>query len=170
MIELSRISLKSVKHIDELSEETYCYTASIAVDGLVVGTVSNRGRGGQTDFHPKKEAKVAAKLAEIDYRNKNIRIVCDCPHKNEEGHCFLCEGEGFYLVSLEDSADYVLTEYLVKKEEARIIKKFLKKGYTHMVKRGNTYKAMRYQGTVEELIKAIEMNGGDTSGTFTLLA
>lgn len=44
------IELKNVKVIKELSEETVCFTASLYVDGVKKGQVSNRGFGGDNDY------------------------------------------------------------------------------------------------------------------------
>lgn len=45
------ITLKNVKHMASLSEETHCYSADLYVDGMKWGEVSNRGHGGPDDFH-----------------------------------------------------------------------------------------------------------------------
>ena len=44
------IELKSFKHYQKLSEETYCFTANIYVNGIKCGTAENRGIGGETDY------------------------------------------------------------------------------------------------------------------------
>jgi|688.fasta_scaffold350319_3 hypothetical protein len=46
-----RIELKNFKHYDRLSEETYCFTANIWVDGTKCGYAENRGFGGETSYH-----------------------------------------------------------------------------------------------------------------------
>ena len=47
------IQLKNIKVMEQLSEETRCYTASVYLDGKRIGQVSNRGHGGcdEYDFH-----------------------------------------------------------------------------------------------------------------------
>ena len=45
-----KITLKNVKHYESMSEETYCFEASLYVDGKRVGRVSNRGYGGCHDY------------------------------------------------------------------------------------------------------------------------
>ena len=54
------IELKNVKHYESMSEETYCFEASLYVDGERVGAVSNRGIGGchDYDFDSKTETKL----------------------------------------------------------------------------------------------------------------
>jgi hypothetical protein len=46
-----KIELKNFKHYDRLSEETYCFTANIWVDGTKCGYAENRGFGGETSYH-----------------------------------------------------------------------------------------------------------------------
>jgi len=45
-----KIELKNFKHYDKLSDETYCFTANIWVDGVKCGNAENRGIGGETDY------------------------------------------------------------------------------------------------------------------------
>lgn len=42
----NRVTLKSLKVHDDMSEETTCFSASLYFDGKRVGTVRNDGRGG----------------------------------------------------------------------------------------------------------------------------
>ena len=49
-----KIALKNIKHIDSLSEETYCYSATIYVDGKRWGKCNNSGNGGPDNTHPFK--------------------------------------------------------------------------------------------------------------------
>jgi len=46
-----KIELKNFKFYDRLSEETYCFTANIWVNGTKCGNAENRGYGGETDYH-----------------------------------------------------------------------------------------------------------------------
>lgn len=48
---LARLSLKSFKTVRWMSEETICFTASVLLDGKVIGTASNEGHGGCTFVH-----------------------------------------------------------------------------------------------------------------------
>ncbi len=45
-----KIEVKNVKFVEAFSEETFCFTASIWVDGKKVGEASNRGHVGNTDL------------------------------------------------------------------------------------------------------------------------
>jgi hypothetical protein len=45
-----KIELRNIKHTAWASEETHCYQATLYVDGLRWGTVSNEGHGGPDQF------------------------------------------------------------------------------------------------------------------------
>jgi hypothetical protein len=47
-----KIQLKNLKHSDFASQETYCFEASVYIDGKKAGTVSNQGCGGSHSYHP----------------------------------------------------------------------------------------------------------------------
>ena len=46
-----KIELKNIKHMESLSEETNCYSATLHVNGKKIGTVSNAGHGGPDEFN-----------------------------------------------------------------------------------------------------------------------
>jgi hypothetical protein len=46
------IELKNLKYSDFASQETYCFEASVYIDGKKAGTVSNQGCGGCHSYHP----------------------------------------------------------------------------------------------------------------------
>ena len=48
---LQRLTLKSFKTVKWMSEETVCFTATVLIDGKVIGTASNEGHGGCTFLH-----------------------------------------------------------------------------------------------------------------------
>lgn len=50
MIDSCNIELKNIKHHADMSEETFCYSASVWLNGTRVGTVTNRGHGGPDEF------------------------------------------------------------------------------------------------------------------------
>jgi len=63
---LNRIVLKSFKTVRWMSEETICFTATVVLDGKVIGTASNEGHGGNTFVHyisdiAKQDAEAFAK-------------------------------------------------------------------------------------------------------------
>ena len=47
-----KIELNNLKHSDFASQETYCFEASVYIDGKKAGTVSNQGCGGCHSYHP----------------------------------------------------------------------------------------------------------------------
>lgn len=47
-----KIEFHNVKYADWMSEETACYRASILINGVKVGEVSNSGQGGADRVHP----------------------------------------------------------------------------------------------------------------------
>lgn len=47
-----QITLKNIKHSPSLSEETNAFTATVYIDGVNVGDVSNHGTGGCNMYHP----------------------------------------------------------------------------------------------------------------------
>ena len=46
---MSRVTLKSIKFLESMSEETNCFTANVYFDGKLVATASNRDHDGNTD-------------------------------------------------------------------------------------------------------------------------
>lgn len=51
-----KIELKNIKHSAFASQETYCYKASLYVDGSKIGVVSNDGHGGADYFEGDRQA------------------------------------------------------------------------------------------------------------------
>ena len=47
-LDTARITIKSFKTVKWMSEETICFTASVLIDGKVIGEASNEGHGGCT--------------------------------------------------------------------------------------------------------------------------
>jgi hypothetical protein len=68
----AKIQLKNLKHSDFASQETYCFEASVYIDGKKAGTVSNQGCGGCHSYHPNslyQSLKAEAdKLPPIEWR------------------------------------------------------------------------------------------------------
>lgn len=52
-----KIELKNVKHAAFASEETNCFSATVYVDGVKAGTVSNDGHGGPDRLEPRALAE-----------------------------------------------------------------------------------------------------------------
>ena len=51
---MGKLSVKKVKLVEALSEETPCFTADVYEDGKLIAHVSNRGHGGCNEVHPAK--------------------------------------------------------------------------------------------------------------------
>jgi hypothetical protein len=47
-----KIELKNVKHSEFASHETYCFMASVYINGKKAGSVSNHGHGACNTYHP----------------------------------------------------------------------------------------------------------------------
>lgn len=47
-----KIELKNIKYAAFASHETYCFTASVYIDGVKAGIVENDGHGGSHSYHP----------------------------------------------------------------------------------------------------------------------
>lgn len=52
------ISLSSFRHYSRMSEETFCFSTNVRYKGKQIGTASNDGRGGMTNFYHKVDVKV----------------------------------------------------------------------------------------------------------------
>jgi hypothetical protein len=48
----AKIELKNLKYSEFASQETYCFEASVYIDGKKAGIVSNQGCGGSHSYHP----------------------------------------------------------------------------------------------------------------------
>lgn len=71
------ISLKNITYNERLSEDTFCFSAVIYIDGKKAGTASNHGQGGPTSIDPRDledridaYAKTLPKIA-TDFTTKN---------------------------------------------------------------------------------------------------
>jgi hypothetical protein len=93
-----KIELKNIKHTAWASEETYCYQATLYVDGERWGTVSNQGRGGPDAFHGENG------IGYEDIRLLNIRIKNTMPVVPCEGYSLTPDLE---LISHEAVTDWL---------------------------------------------------------------
>lgn len=104
------ISLKNIKHFEEGSQETNCYTATIWVDGKRFATVSNSGHGGCDDVHPVNGGRDAVKELEA-------RIASTYPRIESK---YL---EGGLESSLEIICGDLVNEFLTKKEFKKVMRR-----------------------------------------------
>ena len=81
------IELKNIKHTAWASEETHCYQATLYVDGVKWGIVSNQGHGGCDDFYGEAQSdlgwlndQIKATYEPYTYGDKsieqNLDMVC----------------------------------------------------------------------------------------------
>jgi hypothetical protein len=109
------LSLKGYKSVAWMSEETVCFTATVLLDGKIVGEASNEGHGGSTFVRfvsplAESTAQEFAKAAKpADY------------------------GWGFVdTMRVEDLVDILVEKIDVQKQEEKIIKKIRTKAAKEM--------------------------------------
>lgn len=68
-----KVELKNIKYAAFASEETHCYSATLYIDGVNIGEISNEGHGGCDMFHPAKGRTWD------DYRNADARCKAELP-------------------------------------------------------------------------------------------
>jgi hypothetical protein len=101
------LTLKAIKVVKWMSEETTCFTATVVYNGEPAGEVSNEGQGGATFAHfktPELRERIEAWAATID--PKAI------------GFNFTDPDFVGYKVTAADICDYILEEHL-KAEDTR---------------------------------------------------
>tara|TARA_R100000008_G_scaffold18544_2_gene9384 strand:- start:1113 stop:1616 length:504 start_codon:yes stop_codon:yes gene_type:complete len=120
------IEVKNVKFVEAFSEETFCFTASIWVDGKKVGEASNRGHGGQTDLiyndgYPHKSAT-----------HKAIKEYCETlpPMQSDMEVITLEDGEEIDRSWTMEYDPYILIDELIGEEYERQQNKKLCRGKT----------------------------------------
>ena len=113
-----QIELKNFRFYDRLSEETYCFTANIWVNGTKCGNAENRGYGGETDYHHEgtEQSKELIKQAE-EYCLKLPPIVWKS----------ISSGKDLSLdMNLTRYIDELVSALVKKKDEENIAKKMNK--------------------------------------------
>ena len=98
------IELKNIKVLLQNSDETYCYSAMLYVDGCAIGRVANAGHGGCDDFqgdwakYTKADAWVAQNMPPVDLSDYGI----DEPSPQSlEGLCHSLVGKHLDLRALK---------------------------------------------------------------------
>lgn len=124
-----QIEIRNLKHMPSLSEETNCYTADVYVDGAKTFSVSNRGHGGSTDFHP-----YGARFNEVNaWVKANVAPIMDYGDPLE--------------VDLELHVDLLVEEAIALKEMRRLMKKKV------LIADGAEVKTLSVKGmTVEQVL------------------
>jgi hypothetical protein len=95
------ITLKNLKHFAAGSQETYCFTATVYLDGKKVGTAENDGHGGET-------------IVRLDLAHRDTSIKTSV-------------------------VDDLVHAAIIAKEDAKIEKKYAKKGADIKAKGGQFY-------------------------------
>lgn len=131
----SKIALKNVKYMASLSEETYCFTATLYVDGKKAGTAENRGNGGETSIYwtDKELGKQAEAWAE-----KQPDITCDdLPDPHDSSKPFS------YSFCLPSHIDELMTDWLIESD----LKKALAGRILYTKKDGQIYQTKKLSKT-----------------------
>ena len=128
------ITLKKVKLVESLSEETACFSADVYVDGKLVAPVSNRGQGGPNEVRP-AEGLTYSDVRHLDNLDTECTIFEMVEEinlvKKNQGRAFVLKKDGeiytgklkFSIAKHKKSKDY---ERLLNNE----LSKFKKLGYT----------------------------------------
>lgn len=112
-----KVTLANVKYAAFASEETSCFNASVVVNGVVVGTARNDGKGGMTFIEPQTLVdaldEYGALLPELSFGEEY--------------------GGGTYKQTAETLVDDALTEHLLLTDMRKVLRKrvlFTVKGKT----------------------------------------
>lgn len=63
---IGKISVKSVKFADFMSQETICFSAIVYEDGKRIGTAENSGHGGNTFIYLDKQGRDYSEVSKIE--------------------------------------------------------------------------------------------------------
>lgn len=92
--------LRKVKVINEMSEETICFSAEIWENGKLMAYVSNHGHGGCNDVHPAKNLTYAdvSKYDTLDMEAEIMEraIEIDEIKRHQSKGFFLKKGDTYY--------------------------------------------------------------------------
>lgn len=102
-----KIELRNIQYAAFASEETYCYTASVYVDGKKRGTANNDGHGGMTLVSPPELR------AELDAYGATLP---------QESLGIINGEEAFFTQDAESLCDAEVTKWLHRKDFQRVIK------------------------------------------------
>ncbi|KZX78279.1 hypothetical protein A3715_10450 [Oleiphilus sp. HI0009] len=124
------IALKNIKHSEFASHETYCYEATLYVDGKRLALVSNDGRGGCDYIYPAKGVDIEVYKTTL----KDVETYLDSA--SEEDCSDVMKSELLTLYCHQ-----CVSDFLLKRDFKRQIKKLM------TIEDGTIY---TYQGTVNE--------------------
>jgi len=108
------LEMKAIKHFASGSEETYCYTATVYLDGKPFSLVSNNGHGGcDSDYsHNNFKGDYRATMKKVDEYFKSLPNTDPCK--------YFPEG---LEQSFESWCSEQVTNFLYKKDVKRALKK-----------------------------------------------
>jgi hypothetical protein len=113
------IELKNIQYREKQSEESYAFSANLYIEGQLVGTASNRGRGGPTAYLSIDEnGRKLISDAEI--------YIATLPSDKLSGNVYFSMAH-----NLDSYIDHRVAEYLLEKEQKEFRKKiegYMKKG------------------------------------------
>jgi hypothetical protein len=110
----SRVTIKNLKTMSSLSEETLCFTATVYVDGKKFAQASNRGHGGCTDFSPVRGGPDFSKIraVEVEFGKALPPMVLDGKE---------------YPNSLENVVDELTCKMFDEQEQMKLVRRELNK-------------------------------------------
>lgn len=133
---MSRVSLKNVKFLESMSEETNCFSADVYFDNKKIASCNNRGRGGNTDVLRDPSCGVV--------KFKEFQDYCDSLPPYVSGT--------FTLPSdMEMVVDGLFEKWLEAKEEKKLLAN-MKKGLLFGEK--NWYNMVSWKGVTLEVLLA----------------
>lgn len=105
-----KIELRNVKHAKFASEETECFEATVVLDGVVAGKVSNDGHGGSDMFHP------YALQERLDAYGKTLPEKTITSMTNDDGTPYT------YAQDAESLVGDVLADWLTRRDLKRLMR------------------------------------------------
>lgn len=110
-----KITLSKVSHNEKLSEETYCFSATVCIDGKASFLVKNRGTGGSNHYdslaHESVENVIKEACTWCDSLPSEITNI-----KNRDGSFFL------FKPDLDSVISDLIHDYLNQKKLLRMLK------------------------------------------------
>lgn len=117
-----KIELKNIHFSEQLSEETNAFSANVYIEGVKVGTASNRGHGGPTTY-----------LAD-DERGRKLIADAEVYCRSLPPEKFISGNETYELkMDLEGYIDNLIDKYLQEKELQKFQRKLEKAMVTGIV-------------------------------------
>jgi hypothetical protein len=143
-----KVTLKSVKFFERMSEETNAFTADVFVNGKKCGYAKNNGHGGNTDVSAYPEQRVLFNEGE-DFLTKQPQL-----NIGSETNPFMIDCD------MESTVDNLFEKWLETREEKKMIKNYEKglvlerpNGYGIVTWRGFTVKGLLEHEKGQEMLK-----------------